>query len=337
VHYYEHHIGDYAEATAHLSFIEDAAYSRLIRKYYATEKPLPADIKAVQRLVGARTKEEKKSVEVVLSEFFFLADDGWHNSRCDAEILNFLDGEPEREVKKANEENRLKRHREERANLFKRLTDAGLHAAWNIGMKELRELVAGIPNTTPATPPATLFDKPATAPATAPATPATATQTPYTVHQSPVLKTEEQAASTAQPLPHDEPTHAAAFDPIVSRSIELVALLKRGASLQASNPIVRAWAESGVTDAQALTALEIAEQRRADQGNPQAINAGFLNTILGDVVTPRARASPPARNTREARISNYAAEAAQARGEHENEHSNGRTERDITGESIRVA
>ena len=37
MNYYEHHIGDYAEATAHLTFIEDATYSRLIRKYYATE------------------------------------------------------------------------------------------------------------------------------------------------------------------------------------------------------------------------------------------------------------------------------------------------------------
>ena len=52
MNYYEHHIGDYAEATAHLTFVEDAAYSRLIRKYYAAEKPMPADLKAVQRLVG---------------------------------------------------------------------------------------------------------------------------------------------------------------------------------------------------------------------------------------------------------------------------------------------
>lgn len=51
---------------------------------------------------------------------------------------------------------------------------------------------------------------------------------------------------------------------------------------------------------------------------------------------PNARASPP-RNGRQSRIDNYAAEAAAARGEHENEHSTGRTERDITGESIRVA
>jgi uncharacterized protein YdaU (DUF1376 family) len=89
--YYEHHLGDYAEATSHLSFIEDAAYCRMIRKYYATEKPLPADIKAVQRLVGAHTKEERQAVDDVLKEFFELRDDGWHNARCDAEIEHYQD------------------------------------------------------------------------------------------------------------------------------------------------------------------------------------------------------------------------------------------------------
>ena len=91
MNYYEHHIGDYAEATAHLSFIEDAAYSRLIRKYYATEKPLPADPKAVQRLVGARSKEEREAVTTVLDEFFTLHEDGWHNARCDEEIARYQD------------------------------------------------------------------------------------------------------------------------------------------------------------------------------------------------------------------------------------------------------
>jgi uncharacterized protein YdaU (DUF1376 family) len=89
VNYYEHHIGDYAEATAHLTFVEDAAYSRLIRKYYATEKPLPADIKAVQSIIEARSKGERKAVETILNEFFELLDDGWHDQRCDEEITKY--------------------------------------------------------------------------------------------------------------------------------------------------------------------------------------------------------------------------------------------------------
>mgnify|MGYP001312339907 CR=1 FL=1 len=86
MNYYEHHLGDYAQATAHLSFVEDAAYSRLLRKYYAEEQPLPADLRAVQRLVGARSEDEREAVEVVLKEFFTLEEDGWHNKRADAEI-----------------------------------------------------------------------------------------------------------------------------------------------------------------------------------------------------------------------------------------------------------
>jgi uncharacterized protein YdaU (DUF1376 family) len=86
LNFYKHHIGDYAQATGHLSFVEDAAYSRLIRKYYADERPLPADLKAVQRLVGARTRDEKDAVQSVLEEFFKLTGDGWHNKRCDAEL-----------------------------------------------------------------------------------------------------------------------------------------------------------------------------------------------------------------------------------------------------------
>lgn len=91
MNYYEHHIGDYAEATAHLTFIEDATYSRLIRKYYATEKPLPIEIKLVQRLINARTKEEKNAVVSVLNEFFTLTDQGWRQERCDHEITRFKD------------------------------------------------------------------------------------------------------------------------------------------------------------------------------------------------------------------------------------------------------
>lgn len=86
MNFYKHHIGDYDQATRHLSFVEDAAYSRLIRKYYAEEAPLPKDLKKILRLIGARTKEEKAAVEVVLEEFFELGEDGYHNSRCDREL-----------------------------------------------------------------------------------------------------------------------------------------------------------------------------------------------------------------------------------------------------------
>ncbi|KAG0015372.1 hypothetical protein BGZ81_011716, partial [Podila clonocystis] len=101
--------------------MEDAAYSRLIRKYYAREGPLPVDPKAVQRLIGACTKKECEAVNTVLEEFFILEEDGWHNYRCDKEISKYREGDAEREQKATHEKERLRRYREERARLFAEL------------------------------------------------------------------------------------------------------------------------------------------------------------------------------------------------------------------------
>ncbi len=141
MNYYEHHIGDYAEATSHLSFMEDAAYSRLIRKYYARESPLPADPKVVQRLVGARTKKEREAVNTVLEEFFILQEDGWHNYRCDKEISQYREGDAEREQKAAHEKERMRRHREERSRLFAELRELGFTPKWDTPVAQLREML----------------------------------------------------------------------------------------------------------------------------------------------------------------------------------------------------
>lgn len=89
MNYYEHHIGDYAAATAHLSLLEDAIYSRLLRRYYLQESPLPADEAQVARLAGARTPEEVAAVGVILAEFFVKQGDGWHSKRADEEIARY--------------------------------------------------------------------------------------------------------------------------------------------------------------------------------------------------------------------------------------------------------
>jgi uncharacterized protein YdaU (DUF1376 family) len=86
MNFYSFHIGDYMTKTRHLSWEEDMAYRRLLDVYYGTEKPLPADKKAVYRLVLAQTAKHRQAVDVVLAEFFALTDDGWRNARCDGEI-----------------------------------------------------------------------------------------------------------------------------------------------------------------------------------------------------------------------------------------------------------
>lgn len=175
MNYYEHHIGDYDEATSHLTACEDGIYSRMIRKYYAKEKPLVADVAELKRLMRCKSAMERAAVDKILAEFFRLEADGWHQGTCDEVIAAYQAGEPEREARKANEDTRVKRHREERAKLFQQLTAAGQHAKWNIPIAELRALVAALPATGSVTPPAT-----------APATPATASQTPTPTTQPPV-------------------------------------------------------------------------------------------------------------------------------------------------------
>ena len=91
MNYYEHHIGDYAAATGHLSLMEDAVYTRMLRRYYLTESPLPSDTAQVARLVGARSADEMAAVEAVLAEFFSLQDDGWHQKRADEDIARYLE------------------------------------------------------------------------------------------------------------------------------------------------------------------------------------------------------------------------------------------------------
>jgi uncharacterized protein YdaU (DUF1376 family) len=88
VNYYKRHIGDYAAATRHLSLLEHGVYTILMDVYYSSEKALPLELRDVQRLVGARSEEEREAVRVVLEEFFDQTPDGWHQGRCDQEIAH---------------------------------------------------------------------------------------------------------------------------------------------------------------------------------------------------------------------------------------------------------
>lgn len=87
--YFEFNIGDWGNATAHLSATQEAFYFRLIRIYYGQEKPLPANHEELYWLVRAKTKSEKKDVDLILKYFFRLAEDGYHNNHCDDVIAKF--------------------------------------------------------------------------------------------------------------------------------------------------------------------------------------------------------------------------------------------------------
>lgn len=89
LNYFPFHVGDYVASTAHLSWDEDMAYTRLIRVYYQTEKPIPKD--KAYRLARAATSAQKAAVDSVLEEFFVLNAGAYRQARCEEEIAKFCD------------------------------------------------------------------------------------------------------------------------------------------------------------------------------------------------------------------------------------------------------
>ena len=86
MNYYNRYPGDYSRDTAHLSLIEHGAYAVLLDTYYATEKPLPADKKALYRICRATNAKERQAVDFVVSQFFKQDGEVMRNPRADEEI-----------------------------------------------------------------------------------------------------------------------------------------------------------------------------------------------------------------------------------------------------------
>ena len=87
MHYYKFNIKDWTRDTAHLSIEEEGVYRRLIDHYYESEMPIPQETQWVIRRLRLATHEH--ALSVVLNEFFFLSDDGYHHARCDKEIKGY--------------------------------------------------------------------------------------------------------------------------------------------------------------------------------------------------------------------------------------------------------
>jgi uncharacterized protein YdaU (DUF1376 family) len=159
VNYYEHHLGDFARDAGFLSMLREGAYRRLIDIYYGSELPIPLAPNEFYELARCKSKPERDAVEYVLNKFFERRADGWHQKRCDEEIERYRLTEPDRELRKRNQNARILRHREERSRLFEELAMAGQHPAWNLpiaAIRALHERFCNAPVTRPVTAPRTL-------------------------------------------------------------------------------------------------------------------------------------------------------------------------------------
>ena len=84
---YQHHIGDFNNATRHLNRLERSLYRDLIELYYDTEQQLPDDLQWICRRIVAN--ECSTDVEQLLNEFFTKTPKGWYHDRCEHEIEKY--------------------------------------------------------------------------------------------------------------------------------------------------------------------------------------------------------------------------------------------------------
>lgn len=289
-------VSDYLADTSHLSTEEHGAYLLLLMHGWMNGGQLPLDDSRLRRICRMDEKPWKASKEVI-KEFFYEQDGAYRHRRVDRELQRAQQNVNQRSAAgKASAEKR-RAEREAQRNGNDRSTTVETEAE-----REAQR------NGKPPPPPPPVNLKPSS----------------------------EQTTSTTSTGVAREQPHGVVVDAIHSRAVELAVLLRqRGAALQPSDPRVRGWAETGVTDAQALTALETAQQQRNEKANPQPINAGYLDSIIRG-----GSRSPPAGkgSSRQSRIDSYAAQAAVARGENEHEiNRSGGSERVIDGEVVRVA
>jgi uncharacterized protein YdaU (DUF1376 family) len=85
MNFYPRHLGDYARDAGHLSLAEHGAYTLLLDRYYASERPIGRE--EAFRICHANSKTDRAAVTRVLQEFFQWTEEGYRNKRADEEIL----------------------------------------------------------------------------------------------------------------------------------------------------------------------------------------------------------------------------------------------------------
>lgn len=276
MNYFELHLGDMAKATAHLSILEDGCLQRLLRRYYDEEAPLPADVRTVQRLIGARSKEEREATLLILDEHFELLDDGWHNARCDAEIAAFRAKQADRQDARESAKTRQRRARERRKELFAQLKSHGLVPPWTTVTADLEAMLSRV---TGASGHGVV----------------TATQTPDTNLQSPGSK--EEGSRVASPAiarePETDPVEANGHEPTKAGKITRAMRAKGLASCNPGDPRLLELIAQGATLAEFEGAAEEAVARKKGFAYALAMLEGRRKEAAEIALAPAAPAADP--------------------------------------------
>ena len=158
MNYYQRHLGDYYKDTIGLDLLGHGVYNALLDTLYIHERPIPADFDDACQAIGAKSKAEKKMLRYVLRRFFYLEEDGYHQSRVDETLANIYQGQGNdqgssdstrpapRQAVGANAADRQKRYRE-RQRLAQQLHEQGVDVRQGASIKEMEAALALQKNT----------------------------------------------------------------------------------------------------------------------------------------------------------------------------------------------
>lgn len=85
MNYYNRYPGDYSKDTQDLSLAEHGAFTLLLDHLYGTERVLPKNPVGLFRVCRAFTQDEQDAVMSVIRKFFIETEDGYTNTRFEAE------------------------------------------------------------------------------------------------------------------------------------------------------------------------------------------------------------------------------------------------------------
>ncbi|MEH6668362.1 MAG: YdaU family protein, partial [Psychrobacter sp.] len=92
MHYYQHHVSDFNNATRYLSRLERSIYRDLLDMYYEQESAIDGtDMQSLERRLLARSTDEQQALVFVLTEFFENQNGFYFNNRCESEIKKYQD------------------------------------------------------------------------------------------------------------------------------------------------------------------------------------------------------------------------------------------------------
>lgn len=263
--YMQLYVADYLADTAHLSAIEHGAYLLLMFNYWQRGESFKAkDEQSLNRrlaTVARLSNDEWEDVKETLAEFFEVSEKEWSHRRIERDLQAV--NEKSTKAKAAGRASGKKRSTSTEQTLNERSTDAE---------QTLNHTEAD-----------TDTDKDIK-------TKAAASQVPTS--QEPA----DDDAALPEVLEDNNKPSGNPLSGLARRAGEITQLLRqRGAHLQPGDPRVKRWAEEDRTDVQLLQALEIAQQRRESSRSTAPINAGYLDSILADVVAGPAPGKPAAR------------------------------------------